>query len=93
MANENVKSAQQVTSTKRVSKQDTIIRLLRRARGATLAEISKVTNWQEHSIRGFLSGTLKKRLALNLESEKSSKGVRRYRIVKNEPTVQTGEAA
>jgi len=93
MANENVKSNKQTKLTKRASKQDMIIRLLKRAKGATLAEIGKATDWQEHSIRGFMSGTLKKKLALNIQSEKNTKGIRRYRIVEIEQTVQAGEVA
>jgi len=75
---------------KRVSKQDRVLTLLRRPKGATLAEIGKATDWQEHSIRGFLSGTCKKRLKLNVASEKDAKGIRRYRIGDVDPA---GEAA
>lgn len=67
-------------SRKTVSKQEKVIALLRRVKGASLAEIGRATDWQEHSIRGFLSGTLKKRLKLNVMSEKDTKGIRRYRI-------------
>lgn len=70
--------------TKRASKQEKIIALLRRPKGATFAEISKATDWQEHSIRGFLSGTCKKQLKLNITSEKDAKGIRRYRVVADE---------
>ena len=63
------------------SKQDKIISLLKRPKGASLADIGKATDWQEHSIRGFMSGTLKKRLNLSIESDKDSRGVRKYRIV------------
>jgi hypothetical protein len=42
--------------------------------------ISKITGWQPHSVRGFLAGTVKKKLGLTLESEKTSSG-RIYRIV------------
>lgn len=62
------------------TKQEQIIVLLKRANGATLAEIGKVTDWQGHSIRGFMSGTLKKRLGLTIQSSKDGKGERRYRI-------------
>ena len=64
-----------------VSKGDRIIRLLRRRRGASISEIQKVTNWQAHSVRGFLSGTVRKRMGLPLVSERGAKGGRRYRIV------------
>ena len=68
---------------KAASKQEKIISLLKRPKGASLADIGKATDWQEHSIRGFMSGTLKKRLNLSIESDKDSRGVRKYRIVDN----------
>ncbi len=67
-------------SSAKMTKGNQIIALLKRARGTTIAELSKVTGWQAHSVRGFLSGTVKKRLALALTSERDSKGTRRYRI-------------
>lgn len=62
------------------SKASKILKLLRRKGGTTIAEIEKATGWQPHSVRGFLSGTVKKRLGLNLTSEKSPDGRRRYMI-------------
>ena len=63
------------------SKQATIIALLRRGRGASIDELMKATGWQPHSVRGFMSGALKKRLGLELVSEKDPKtGERRYHI-------------
>ena len=40
----------------------------------------KATGWQAHSVRGLLSGTAKKKMGLDVVSEKDTKGVRRYRI-------------
>jgi hypothetical protein len=57
-----------------------MLTLLRRPRGATVAELSKATGWQEHSVRGYISGTLKKRKGLEVLSEKDGKGARRYRV-------------
>ena len=54
--------------------------LLKRPKGATLEDLTKATDWQAHSVRGFLSGTLKKRMGLTVLSEKDDKGTRRYRI-------------
>jgi hypothetical protein len=61
------------------SKQDRVIALLRRREGATLAALVKATGWKPHSIRGFLAGTVRKKLKLALVSEKVD-GVRTYRI-------------
>jgi hypothetical protein len=61
------------------SKQDTILVLLRRPEGAGLDLLVKETGWQKHSVRGFLAGTVRKKLKLPLLSEKID-GVRTYRI-------------
>jgi hypothetical protein len=53
--------------------------LLRRAEGATLTELMATTGWQAHSVRGFLSGTVRKRLQLPLRSA-AGDGGRRYKI-------------
>jgi hypothetical protein len=62
------------------SKQEKVLDLLRRPEGASTVVISKATGWQEHSVRGFLAGVVRKKLGLTLESAKSD-GVRIYRIV------------
>lgn len=62
------------------SKKARTLDLLRLADGATTAEIAKVTGWQDHSIRGFISGTVGKRMGLKVESARDGKGDRRYRI-------------
>lgn len=56
--------------------------MMRRKEGATLAEIAKATNWQSHSIRGFISGSLTKKMGLKVESTKNDAGDRTYRIAK-----------
>ena len=56
--------------------------LLRRKGGATLAEIMEASGWQAHSVRGFVSGTLGKKMGLTLESSKGENGGRVYRIAK-----------
>ena len=57
-----------------------IIELLRRKEGATLAELTKTTGWQPHSVRGFLSGQIGKKLGLKLDSTKREDGQRVYRV-------------
>jgi Protein of unknown function (DUF3489) len=56
-----------------------IIAMLRAPAGATIAAIITVTDWQQHSVRGFLAGVVRKKLGLNLISELTDKG-RVYRI-------------
>ena len=64
------------------SKKSIVLDLLRRAKGATMAEIAKATDWQNHSIRGFISGNLTKKMGLTVESSKNEAGERTYRIAK-----------
>ncbi len=56
-----------------------LVSLLKRPNGASLADLMKATGWQAHSVRGAISGTLKKKLKLAVLSEKAG-GVRTYRI-------------
>ena len=64
------------------SKKNIILDLLRRPKGATMAEIAKATDWQNHSIRGFISGNLTKKMGLTVESTKNEAGERTYRVAK-----------
>lgn len=64
------------------TKTEKVIKLLRRKNGATITELQKATGWQPHSVRGFLSGTLKRRMGLGIISQTNAKGMRRYRISK-----------
>lgn len=61
------------------SKQAKLIEMLRRAEGATLAQLVKALGWQAHTVRGAMAGALKKKLGLTIVSEKSD-DARVYRI-------------
>ena len=63
------------------SKGAKILDMIARAKGATLAEIMKATDWQAHSVRGFISTAAKKH-KVNIESAKNEAGDRVYKITK-----------
>jgi hypothetical protein len=71
---------QKTARTRADSKQALVIGLLQRPEGATIAQIVEATGWQQHTVRGTLAGTLKKRLGLTITSIKETGGQRVYRI-------------
>ena len=78
-------------SSGRASKHDRVLGLLRAKGGTTIAAISKTMGWQPHSVRGFLTGVVKKKLGLTLTSEKTKSG-RIYRIVATKPSAPSRSA-
>jgi len=62
------------------TKTEKILDLLKRPGGVTLQELAKMTGWQPHSVRGFLSATIGKKMGTPVESFKSSEGDRSYRL-------------
>jgi hypothetical protein len=64
------------------SKTAKVLELVKRSGGATLKHLMKATGWQAHSVRGFLSGTLGKKMGLKIESNKTNDGERVYSLGK-----------
>ena len=82
VTNEAVRATSLAKSkTSGLSKSDLILSKLRGTKGASLQQLSDVTGWQLHSVRGFLSANIRKKLGLNLVSDVGKDEVRRYRIV------------
>ncbi len=75
------KNGQPPPVVRRGTKQALLIDLLKRKKGATIDDTVKATGWQPHSVRGAISGALKKKLGLAVISEKVERRGRVYRIV------------
>ena len=69
------------TPARRGTKQAILIELLKRPKGATIADMTAKTGWQAHSVRGAISGNIKKKLGLVVTSETTEGRGRVYRIV------------
>jgi hypothetical protein len=74
------KPAKQADGAREGSKASKILDLLKRPGGVSLKEIMKATDWQAHSVRGFLSGTLRKKMGLDVASTKGEDGQRSYSV-------------
>jgi len=73
------KKRAQKTPTKKGTRVEQFIALLRAPSGASITELTKATGWQHHSVRGVISGTLRKKLKLPVKSVKTD-GERRYQL-------------
>jgi hypothetical protein len=67
------------------NKQDVVIQMLQRQSGASIEDVIAKTGWQPHSVRGFLSGVVRKKLKLSLVSEVGKDGIRRYHVASKPP--------
>ena len=65
-----------------MTKQERVLALLSQPEGASIEEMMQATDWQRHSVRGFLAGTVKEKLGFSLTTSKTAGDVRRYRIEK-----------
>jgi hypothetical protein len=74
------KSAKKATGPRDGSKTAKVVDLLKRPGGATAKELMKATGWQPHSVRGFISGTVGKKMKLTVVSTKGEDGERNYSI-------------
>lgn len=79
-------SANRPTTKPAASKADRLIKLLSRPQGATLAALMKASGWQSHSVRGFLSGTIKKKYQRDLTSSVEGK----HRVYRLAAKAETG---
>ncbi len=69
------------------SKQQRCLDLLGRKDGASASELAAATDWQRHSVRGFISGVVRRKLGHTVVSTNDADGVRRYRIDTSAPSV------
>ena len=79
------KTGKQVTpapNKQSASKSDLVLRALKRKSGVSVDELCKLAGWQAHSVRGYLSGTVRKKLGYEVVRQQVAKGVTRYSIGK-----------
>ncbi len=77
---EKIEAAQKESVRVKTTKQEKVPTMLFKSGGASIDEMIVVTGWQQHSVRGFLAGTVRKKLGLDVASVKAAGGERRYAI-------------
>jgi hypothetical protein len=92
MSRKRSAAASSKSGTRPDTKHARIIAMLRKPAGATIAEIMAATDWQQHSVRGFLAGVVRKKLGLNLVSDQTDKG-RIYRVKDGRPSSASADRA
>jgi hypothetical protein len=78
--NKGSKARQKTSGARAGSKTSKLLELLKRPGGITLNKLMKTTGWQSHSVRGFLSGTVAKKMGLKVTSDKDENGERTYSV-------------
>ena len=79
-ADSSTPAAAQAPRQRQNSKQAQVIAMLQRPQGASIEQVMQATEWQQHTVRGFFAGALKKKLGLTITSDKAEGGKRIYRI-------------
>jgi len=85
MSKTQIKPQTITTPRKKPTKAALVVNLLKRKSGASLEELTRATGWQPHSVRGFLSGTVRKRMGMALVRKSAKNGTHRY-YVTGKPT-------
>ena len=78
--NKGSKARQKTSGARAGTKTSQLLELLKRPGGATLKKLMKTTGWQPHSVRGFLSGAVTKKMGLKVTSDKGENGERTYSV-------------